>query len=245
MSRCFFDFAGIYIEFGSVLRYNIIIEYMDVDIMNVIFDMDGVIFDSERAYIDAYIKLAPKYGLADVRQACIESIGVTRDVTKQIFFRYHGGDFDFAAYREDVQRELSSRSFDIKPGVFELFDWLKSVGAKIALASSTRRISVDRMLSDAGLTEYFDAIVCGDMVSRSKPHPEIFLKAAERIKADPGSCYVIEDSYNGIRAARAAGTHPVMVPDIVQPDEEIRELAEIVLPSLFEVREYLEAVDQR
>ena len=211
--------------------------------MNVIFDMDGVIFDSERVYIDAYKKLAPKYGLTDVdavHRACMDSIGVTRVKTREIFFSYVGHEFDYTRYREEVQELLNKQDFDLKPGVFALFDWLRETGASIALASSTREVSVRKSLGHAGLTEYFDQIVCGDMVSHSKPHPEIFLTAAQRLNADPQDCYIIEDSYNGIRAAHAAGAHPIMVPDILQPDEEIREKAEVVLPSLFEVKEYLE-----
>ena len=211
--------------------------------MFVIFDMDGVIFDSERAYIDLYKELAPRYGLDDVdavHRACMDSIGVTRQKTKEIFFSYVGHEFDYDRYREEVQVELNKREFELKPGVFQLFDWLREQKVPIALASSTRYVSVSRMLGDAGLTDYFDAIVCGDMVSHSKPHPEIFLTAASRLGADPTECYVIEDSYNGIRAAKAAGTHPIMVPDILQPDEEIKSLAEAVLPTLMEVKEYLE-----
>lgn len=212
--------------------------------MNVIFDMDGVIFDSERAYVNAYKKLAPKYGMEDfdvVHRACMDSIGVTRQKTKEIFFSYVGHEFDYDSYREDVQEELNKTEYELKPGVFELFDWLKETGARIALASSTREVSVRKSLGHAGLTEYFDQIVCGDMVSHSKPHPEIFLTAAERLGVDPATCYIIEDSYNGIRAAHAAGAHAIMVPDILQPDDEIRGLAEVVLPSLFEVKDYLES----
>ena len=211
--------------------------------MNVIFDMDGVIFDSERAYIAAYKKLAPKYGLNDfevIHRACMDSIGANRQKTKEIFFAYVGHEFDYLAYREDVQVELNKNDYVIKPGVFEIFDWLRETGAKIALASSTREVSVRKSLGKADLVKYFDQIVCGDMVSHSKPHPEIFLKAAETLQVAPETCYVIEDSFNGIRAAHAAGMHPIMVPDILQPDEEIRGLADVVLPSLLEVKEYLE-----
>ena len=211
--------------------------------MNVIFDMDGVIFDSERAYINAYKKLAPKFGMNDfeiVHRACMDSIGVTRQRTKEIFFSYVGHEFDYDSYREDVQQELNKSEYEIKPGVFELFDWLKQTGARVALASSTREVSVRKSLGHAGLIDYFDQIVCGDMVSHSKPHPEIFLTAAQRLGVDPATCYIIEDSYNGIRAAHASGAHPIMVPDILQPDDEIRGLAEAVLPSLVEVKKYLE-----
>lgn len=210
--------------------------------MYVIFDMDGVIFDSERAIIEEYKKLAPKYGLGDITQACIESIGCTWEKTRDIFCSYHGEGLDFKRLREDVHRELLKKDFDIKPGVYEIFEWLSEQKIPVALASSTNQASVYRMLDHAKLTDYFTTIVCGNMVTHSKPHPEIFLKASALLGAEPSDCYVIEDSYNGIRAAHAAGMHPIMAPDIVQPDEEIRGLAEAVLPSLFEVKEYFEDV---
>jgi len=210
--------------------------------MYVIFDMDGVIFDSERAYIEAYKKLAPRFGLGDVEQACIESIGCTWDKTREIFCSYHGEGLDFTKYRAEVHEELLKRDYDIKPGVYEIFAWLKDQNISVALASSTHRESVYRMLDNAKLTPYFSEIVCGNMVTHSKPHPEIFLTAAGLLGAEPFDCYVIEDSYNGIRAAHAAGMHPIMVPDILQPDEEIRGLAEAVLPSLFEVKEFFEDI---
>ncbi|MBR1534243.1 MAG: HAD family hydrolase [Ruminococcus sp.] len=121
-----------------------------------------------------------------------------------------------------------------------MFSWLEEQGANIALASSTRREHVYPMLDGADLTKYFKAIVCGDMVGHSKPDPEIFLAAAAKLGADPADCYIIEDSYNGIRAAHAAGAHPIMVPDIVRPDDEIKGLTEAVLPTLLNVRDYLE-----
>lgn len=232
----------VFIEFIVGLRYNNPMICLEVIFMNVIFDMDGVIFDSERAYIGAYKKLATKYGLNDaqaVHRACMDSIGVTRVKTREIFFSYVGREFDYDRYREDVQAELNKSDYELKPGVYEVFDWLRKTGVPVALASSTREASVLRSLGKAGLTQYFDHIVCGDMVSHSKPHPEIFLTAAARLGAEPRDCYVIEDSFNGIRAAHAAGMHPIMVPDILQPDDEIRGMAEAVLPSLFAVRDYL------
>ena len=213
--------------------------------MNVIFDMDGVIFDSERAYVDLYKQFAPKYGLDDidaVHRACMDSIGVTVEKTREIFCQAVGREFDYEAYRADVQKELTKKFYDRKPGVYEIFDWLKEIGASIALASSTRYPTVKRMLDHDDLTKYFDAIVCGNMISHSKPHPEIFLKAAQELGVEPSTCYVIEDSYNGVRAAHAAGMHALMVPDILQPDEEIRSLAEAVLPSLIDVKNYLQNV---
>ena len=95
-------------------------------------------------------------------------------------------------------------------------------------------------ISDGGLLGYFDQIIGGDMVERSKPEPDIFLEACRRLDARPENCYVIEDSHNGIRAAYAAGMHPIMVPDLMEVTEEMKELAEEIFGSLYEVVEFLE-----
>ena len=126
-----------------------------------------------------------------------------------------------------------------KPGVEELLKYLKENGFKVGLASSTQEATVRRQISEGGLLKYFDQIIGGDMVKRSKPEPDIFLEACRRLESEPERCYVIEDSYNGIRAAHAAGMHPIMVPDLMEPTEEMRGLAEKIFESLYDVMEYL------
>ena len=98
---------------------------------------------------------------------------------------------------------------------------------------------VRKELTEAGLIDFFDVLVCGDMIEKSKPAPDIFLKACELLGVDPAECYGIEDSHNGIRASAAAGLHTIMVPDVLAATEEMEKLSEIVLPSLSEVRKYL------
>ena len=181
-------------------------------------------------------------GIAFIEQACIDAIGANWLRTREIWHEYYGDAFDFEPYHTQAREILRSKSFPIKPYVQEIFDFLKERKIPIALASSTREESVMRMLYEADFVKYFDAIVCGDMVSHSKPHPEIFLTASERLNADPENCFVIEDSFNGIRCAHNAGMHPIMVPDILQPDQEIRDMAEIVLPDLHEVVLYFDKV---
>ena len=129
----------------------------------------------------------------------------------------------------------------MKPGIVELLKFLKENGIKTAVASSTRKAVVTREITDAGLLSYFDVLICGDMVARSKPAPDIFLKAAEELKVDPSRSYVIEDSYNGIRAAHSAGMRAFMVPDMLEANDEMRKLSEAVLPDLMAVKEALTA----
>ena len=127
----------------------------------------------------------------------------------------------------------------MKSGIKELLRFLKENGYQIGLASSTRYEVVRQQLEDAGILPYFETLTCGDMVKKSKPEPDIFIKAAEALGVEPANCIVIEDSYNGIRAANRAGMFPIMVPDMIAPDEEMRELAKEIFRDLDEVRAFL------
>ncbi len=122
----------------------------------------------------------------------------------------------------------------------ELLAYLKAHHYKIALASSTRRYTVTLQLRNAGIIEDFDAIICGDMVEHSKPHPQIYQTACQAIDIKPSEAYAIEDSYNGIRSAYNAGMHPIMVPDLMPPTAEMEEKADVILVDLIQVITYLE-----
>ena len=205
----------------------------------VIFDMDGVIFDSERAYIDSFRDICCEDGIPFIEEACVECIGSNYQQTERIYKKWYGEDWDFAYYYGKVRERLGELRLPLKPYVREIFDWLGEEGIPCALATSTRKATVERMLGYAGLSDAFEAIVCGDTVVHSKPHPEIFLTAADRLGAAAEDCYAVEDSFNGVRAGHAAGMKVLMAPDILQPDDEIRAIAQAVLPDLRAVREYL------
>lgn len=207
------------------------------------FDMDGVIFDSERAVMQCWKEVASRHNIPDIEKAILACTGTTMVRTREIMLNLYGADFPYNEYARESSAIFHSRydggRLPMKPGVKELLTFLKEHDKKIALASSTRQQVVTDELRDAGIIEYFDRIICGDMVSRSKPAPDIFLKACEELNVSPSDSYAIEDSYNGIRAAHAGGLHPIMVPDLLPADEEMQSLAEIVLPSLTSVMEYL------
>ena len=209
----------------------------------VVFDMDGVIFDSERAVMQCWKEVASRHNIPDIEKAILACTGTTMVRTREIMLNMYGADFPYDEYARESSAIFHSRydggRLPMKPGVKELLTFLKERGKKIALASSTRQQVVTDELRDAGIIEYFDRIICGDMVSRSKPAPDIFLKACEELNVSPSDSYAIEDSYNGIRAAHAGGLHPIMVPDLLPADEEMQSLAEIVLPNLTSVMEYL------
>lgn len=209
----------------------------------VVFDMDGVIFDSERAVMQCWKEVASRHNIPDIEKAILACTGTTMVRTREIMLNLYGADFPYDEYARESSAIFHSRydggRLPMKPGVKELLTFLKEHDKKIALASSTRQQVVTDELRDAGVIEYFDRIICGDMVSRSKPAPDIFLKACKELNISPSDSYAIEDSYNGIRAAHAGGLHPIMVPDLLPADEEMQSLAEIVLPSLTSVMEYL------
>lgn len=209
----------------------------------VVFDMDGVIFDSERAVMQCWEEVASRHNIPNIEKAILACTGTTMVRTREIMLNLYGADFPYDKYARESSAIFHSRydggRLPMKPGVKELLTFLKEHDKKIALASSTRQQVVTDELRDAGVIEYFDRIICGDMVSRSKPAPDIFLKACEELNISPSDSYAIEDSYNGIRAAHAGGLHPIMVPDLLPADEEMQSLAEIVLPSLTSVMEYL------
>ena len=210
-----------------------------------IFDMDGVIFDSERLYIDCCIEVAEKLGMDQIVETCHRCIGVTTEVTRAILLETYR-DIDLVdRFREQsvalVRSKIDSGLLELKPGVRELLDFLRAKGCHIAIASSTRTDIVEKELADAGLIGYFSAVVGGDRAQRSKPNPDIFLKAAELLGEKTENCVVIEDSFNGIRAAKAAGMTAIMVPDQLVPDDEILRLADYVLPSLLVVKERIES----
>ena len=210
------------------------------NITAVIFDLDGVIFDSERAVFNEWKLIAEKYGFPNLEEPYAKCIGVNADTCRQIFLDYYGADFPYDAYCEERRRNFREKyshgRLPLKPGVIELLESLKKKGFLTAIASSTRSETVREEIRDAGLLKYFDEIVGGDQVKRSKPAPDIFLKAAEKLGVLPERCCVIEDSYNGIRAASAAGMFPVMVPDLLPPNDEMRGKAGLIADSLVEIR---------
>lgn len=209
----------------------------------VVFDMDGVIFDSERATFNCWVELAEKYSIPDIEVPYRDCIGVNNNRTREICLAFYGADFPYEQYQIETSRMFHEKydggRLPLKPGVVELLSFLKEGGKKVALASSTKRERVMQLLGDADLLRFFDAVVCGDMVSHSKPHPEIFLKACQELGVEATDAYAVEDSYNGIRAAAAGKLRALMVPDMLPATEEMQTLAEAVLPSLVEVKEYL------
>ena len=209
----------------------------------VVFDMDGVIFDSERACLACWKEIAGKNHISGIEEAFLLCTGTTDARTRQIMLDTYGEDFPYDDFAAEASR-LFHAHYDggrlpVKKGARELLAWLKDESIPVALASSTRREAVVRELSEAGLLPFFDVLVCGDMVKRSKPDPDIYLRACRELGVEPSRAFAIEDSYNGIRSAHAGGLRPLMVVDLLEADEEMEGLAEVVLHDLVEAQAYL------
>lgn len=214
-------------------------------IQGVIFDMDGLMFDTERLGMEAWGDQSALRGYnftSDVGKAIRgRNDADIREILKELY----SPELDYTDLRDHVRAQLDSRiaaeGVPVKPGLYELLKWLKQNKIPRALASSSRRTTVETRCRMAGIWEDFDAVVCGDMVEHSKPEPDIFLRAAREIGTQPEHTMVLEDSFNGVRAGHAGNFITVMVPDLDQPTPEIDRLYTAKVDSLNEVLARLQA----
>ena len=209
----------------------------------VIFDMDGVIFDTEKVYLDIWIEVFEKYGYKMTKELYVNVMGTGRKNVIKTFLENFGDDLPIEKMYEEKDNQLfyriENQGIPLKEGVKELFSMLKEKDYKIALATSAKRERVEKQIKDKWLKESFDAIVCGDDVEKGKPSPDIFLKAAKEIDVEPENCFVVEDSPAGIKAAFSGGMKGIHVEDLKAADEDILKYCEKNFKNLQEIKEYL------
>lgn len=197
-------------------------------VRGVVFDMDGLLLDTERLTFALCSKAARQMGFRLDMELFKQTIGLRSADTQKIYGKTFGESFDYARLREQnlvwFWDYVAKNGAPVKKGVFELLSFLRDNDIKSAVATSTSRQTTTKLLEKAGISVYVDAVICGDMIEHGKPAPDIFLKAAELLKLPPRECIGLEDSYNGIRAVHSAGMLPVMVPDLLPPSEEITPL---------------------
>ena len=190
-----------------------------------VFDMDGLMFDTERLVYENWQQMMDSLGYPYDLKFFKLTIGKRKKEVEQIYLSRFGKDFPYweladrcrNIYVERVSRE----GIPVKKGLYEILSFLKDKNVKIALATSTSRRTTELNLRSAEVYEYFDALVCADEVKNGKPHPEVFLTAAKKLGLPSEECAAFEDSINGIKSAFAANMITVMVPDFLQPSDEI------------------------
>jgi HAD superfamily hydrolase (TIGR01509 family) len=204
----------------------------------VVFDVDGLILDNEFIYRDAMIAAAVDGGHDLTLGLYLTTVGLSTEATRTVLSDHFGKAFDFGGFWTAASRrfhEMAASQLRLKAGVIELLNVLDDIGLPRAVATSSCREDVQRYLTAYGLLDRFQAVVAqGDYV-RGKPNPDPFLKAAERLGAEPACCIALEDSYNGVRAASSAGMMTIMVPDLLPPTPEMERLCICIVRDLHQV----------
>lgn len=215
-----------------------------IKIKAAVFDMDGTMFDTEYLFNLSWLRAAKERNSPLGEEFVERIVGVSKAQSRALAYSLYGDQNDYdevsALSHKYFGEYVETYGIPLKKGLFELLDFLKNREIPLALATSTGRKSALSHLERTGTLKYFSAFAFGDDIVRSKPDPEIFLLAAERLGADIKDCVVFEDSPNGIKAARASGAKVVCVPDRIPIEGELINCADFILPSLYEAINILE-----
>ena len=210
----------------------------------VVFDMDGLLIDSETLYRDALLAAAAEIGKPLPVSIFHTLIGAPITQNRETLLGFFGADYDvealFVAASHRFHEEVDYENI-LKAGVTELLDRLEALGLPRAIATSSPHDAVQRHLGPSGLTARFQAIIARGDYPRGKPAPDPFLAAAAALGVDPRACLALEDSHNGVRAAHAAGMMTIMVPDLLEPTDEMHEKCVTVAESLHRVLHLVDA----
>ncbi|WP_315387456.1 HAD family phosphatase [uncultured Stenotrophomonas sp.] len=207
----------------------------------VIFDMDGLMIDSERVSIACWSQAARELQLPFADDFWLGLVGLGDRDCEQLLLQHVNADQVAALYARchDLYEARTQQGLPLRPGIMELLQLLQAHGIPRAVATSTRQPRASRKLAAAGLLPYFDHVVTSDQVSHPKPAPDIYLLAAQKLGKDPSRCLALEDSPAGTRAAVAAGMTAIQVPDLVHPDEALRALGHRIVDSLHDAHALL------
>ncbi len=201
----------------------------------VLFDMDGLVLDTERLYTRFWQEAAQVLGFPMTKEQALGMRSLNRDAGAAKLKAYFGDSVDYEAVRnkriELMDAFVEQTGVEVKPGIHELLAYLKAQGYQTAITTSSPMDRTVLYLTAVGLDKSFDRLISGYMVEHGKPEPDIYLYAAEALGVQPSECMVLEDSPAGILAAYRAGCRPVMIPDQDEPDEDTKPLLYAVAKS--------------
>lgn len=210
-----------------------------MNIRAVIFDMDGVILNTEPLLAKYWCMAAREFGFPMEYEQALTLRSMCEKYASPFLKKTFGESFDYRTVRarrkELMNRNIEENGLELKPGIKELLDYIDTTELKAAVATATDMERAERYLKSVGLYERFDKICCGPMVKNGKPDPDLYLFAAEQIGISPSECIAIEDSPNGIKSAYGAGMNTIMVPDLSQPDSELEKMLFRKCDSLIEI----------
>ena len=213
----------------------------------VIFDMDGLLLDSERIALREFLATFRELSLEPDESLFYPLIGTNAELGQQILMQGLAGKIDDTIFTDVWNRRLVESLIDqpvpLKSGVVKICAQLKELGLPKAIATSTNTQRAKNKLEKVGILKEFEFVLGGDQVQHSKPHPEMYLTAARRLGVMPEDCLALEDSENGVRSAVAAGMTVVQVPDLVKPSESLKALGHIIVENLGEVLPYFSLRD--
>lgn len=192
----------------------------------VVFDMDGLLLDTEKLLVKFWVKAANEYGYPMTREQALSLRSLHRSFAIPLLKGLFGEEFDYIkvrARRMELMREyLAQNPLELKSGAVELLEFLRGRKIPAAVCTATDYDRAAEYLKKAGIFDYFDRIICATMVEKGKPMPDIYLYAAQQLGLNPCECMALEDSPNGVKSAAAAGFVTVMIPDLTEPDVELR-----------------------
>ena len=205
-------------------------------IKGAVFDMDGLMLDTEKLLVRFWKESAKEYGYDMTEENVFEIRSLSRKYSVPLLKSIFGEDFPFNEIRSRrinlMNEYIDTYGFDVKKGLFELLDFLKKNNYLIAVATATDRERAEHYLKKIDAYKYFNAVICGDMVRNGKPEPDIYITASKELGLMPEECVAFEDSPNGIKSAYSAGCKVIMIPDLTQPDDNIKPMLDGVYESL-------------
>lgn len=209
-------------------------------IKTVIFDLDGTLLDTEKYFCVCWPKALERFGYAMTEEQALTMRSMGQPFALIHLKEMFGEEVDYQAVRacrrELMEECLAAQGIEVKKGAVELLSFLKEQGIPAAIATASDVERTKRYLKETGLLPYFTRIISATMVEKGKPAPDVYLFACEELGAAPGECLAVEDSPNGVKSAYEAGCKVVMVPDLTQPDEQLRKMLYACVESLSDIR---------